>query len=545
MVFGRRALLPALLLLLTATTTTAQPYDPPLPPQYPASYTVMTIAQPYDHFNYLQPLPSAGATWAQRYLVNDTFWGGAGSPIVFYTGAEGTGVEAIFNHSGWIVDVLARNLSALFVMAEHRGFGVSNPWGPVDTFTPDAAHLGLLTLQQSMADYANLIVALRDQYSAWDSPLISVGGSLAGELSTWMRVRYPYLVDMALASSAPILGYPAMADQYGWNAVVADTFQRYGGDECVSLLRQGFWQVPALPLAALSSAFNTCTPADEYTAPYLVSMVWGWAGGAAEDSYPPVPSRHPVLHQCQVIHGSADGVEAFVRMLTVPGQCLNISNEPTAVPAAAATAAAATAAAATAAAATAAPHIAAPGPLLPGLGARRRLQRHRHRRNATNLAWVDTNGWDYLACTDEVHPIGTNNVTDFFPPSPWSLADTTAWCQESFGPLLVPRPLTLPTQFGLLSLPRFAASTSRIIFSSGSSDPWRSQSINATLSPTLPFVLIDQGAHHSDLGGPYNPVPDPETDTPSLVAARALEIEILNGWVREAAEERRRGFKGA
>ncbi len=63
------------------------------------------------------------------------------------------------------------------------------------------------------------------------------------------------------------------------------------------------------------------------------------------------------------------------------------------------------------------------------------------------------------------------------------------------------------------------------------------QSINVTLSPSLPAVIIDQGAHHSDLGGPYNPVPS-SLDTPSLVAARQFEIDTLNAWVKEANEER-------
>lgn len=45
---------------------------------------------------------------------------------------------------------------------------------------------------------------------------MSVGGSLAGEISTWMRMRYPFIVDMALAGSAPVLGFPHLADQYAW-----------------------------------------------------------------------------------------------------------------------------------------------------------------------------------------------------------------------------------------------------------------------------------------------------------------------------------------
>jgi hypothetical protein len=68
-------------------------------------------------------------------------------------------------------------------------------------------------------------------------------------------------------------------------------------------------------------------------------------------------------------------------------------------------------------------------------------------------------------------------------------------------------------------------------------DPWMTQSINVTLSPTLPAIIIDHGAHHSDLGGPYNPVPSSE-DTPSLVAARQFEIDTVNTWIKEIQAER-------
>lgn len=51
-------------------------------------------------------------------------------------------------------------------------------------------------------------------------------------------------------------------------------------------------------------------------------------------------------------------------------------------------------------------------------------------------------------------------------------------------------------------------------------------------------MIISQGAHHSDLGGPFNPVPDLKTDTPSLVAARAFEIATLTQWVADFHKER-------
>jgi lysosomal Pro-X carboxypeptidase len=202
---------------------------------------------------------------------------------------------------------------------------------------------------------------------------------------------------------------------------------------------------------------------------------------------------------CATIQDASNGVEAFQKLLYVPGQCLNISDE----------------------------------------YASSAAQRPKHLLRWSPVgSYIDTNGWDYLSCTEEVHPIGSNNVTDFLPPSNWSLAQTTEWCQYIYGSALSPRPATLPTNFGFWDLARFAASTSRLIFSSGSNDPWMAQSITKTLSPSLPAIIIDQGAHHSDLGGAYNPVPT-ETDVASLVNARQFEIDTINSWLQEAVAERK------
>ena len=48
-------------------------------------------------------------------------------------------------------------------------------------------------------------------------------------------------------------------------------------------------------------------------------------------------------------------------------------------------------------------------------------------------------------------------------------------------------------------LHKFTTITSKIIWSSGSHDPWSSQSVNRSLSPTLLAVMIEGGAHHLDL----------------------------------------------
>ena len=173
-------------------------------------------------------------------------------------------------------------------------------------------------------------------------------------------------------------------------------------------------------------------------------------------------------------------------------------------------------------------------------------------RGPTSLA---NNGWDYLACTTEVHPIGSNNITDFLPPSPYRQDSVQDWCQGMYQTIALndPNPEPHPTMVWMdamqmpdgypmplsKELTRYIGSTSRIIWSSGSHDPWSSQSVNHSLSDTLLALMIEGGAHHSDLGGPGNPVPDAMTDLPSLTKAREFEIATLAGWVAEVKGERK------
>ena len=122
-----------------------------LPPQFPPYYVTKYHTQPTDHFNAINH-----ETFRQRYLVNGTWWGGAGHPILFYTGAEGVGVPAIFSHSGYVL-TLARSLQALVVFAEMRFFGVSMPFNETGSFVLKPARLGLLGVEQTIARRATAV----------------------------------------------------------------------------------------------------------------------------------------------------------------------------------------------------------------------------------------------------------------------------------------------------------------------------------------------------------------------------------------------------
>lgn len=533
---------------LTDPVPCCPPFGPTPPPPFPAKYETQWLTQPRDHFNFFQ----ANQTFQQRYLYFADYWLGPPHPIVFVTCVEAGPAPYYWGEYGWVVDTLAKNLSALVVFAEHRGFGLTYPsvadGGDQSGWIPDAEHAGVLTEAQVLEDFTHLATHLRTNLSAWDSPLIAVGGSLAGEMATWWRVRYPFLVDMALSASAPILGFPGLTDQYGWYKVVTNAFRAVGGDACVDAIRGGFWQTAALTPAQVSAAFNTCTPASlPCHARQVADLVMYWTPTAAElGSYPATdPKRSLTVWGCGVVKGAPSGLAAYQRLLAplAPGQCLNVSwaercdaiNDDDA--------------------------LTTEG----GGGAGGWCATHWD----TDPGCQD--GWGIESCTTEIHPIEANNVTDFFPPSahPFNETDRLLGCQQNYGTNLRVDGLAMPRSFGQLDLARFAATASRIIFSSGSFDPWSAQSINRTLAPTLPFVLIEGGAHHSDIGNKcvggrsaagwrlkkarltrktprcthahshsYNPIPTGD-DTPALVRARLEELAYLNEWVRAFHEERK------
>jgi pimeloyl-ACP methyl ester carboxylesterase len=55
-----------------------------------------------------------------------------------------------------------------------------------------------------MADYAELLTDLKLELGARDSPVIGFGGSYGGMLATWMRIKYPWILDGAIAGPLSI-----------------------------------------------------------------------------------------------------------------------------------------------------------------------------------------------------------------------------------------------------------------------------------------------------------------------------------------------------
>ncbi|XP_024032462.1 lysosomal Pro-X carboxypeptidase-like, partial [Morus notabilis] len=85
--------------------------------------------------------------------------------------------------------------------------------------------LGYLSSTQALADYATLIVDLKRNLSAADSPVVVFGGSYGGMLAAWFRLKYPHVAIGALASSSPILGFENLTRPYSFNDIITQDFK--------------------------------------------------------------------------------------------------------------------------------------------------------------------------------------------------------------------------------------------------------------------------------------------------------------------------------
>ncbi|GMN39488.1 hypothetical protein TIFTF001_008734 [Ficus carica] len=174
-------------------------------------YTESYFAQTLDHFNFY---PKSYQTFQQRYLVNDTFWGGAAnkSPIFVYTGNEGD-IEWFTQNTGFLFEI-APHFKALLVFLEHRFYGKSVPFGGnKDVAYNNTNTLGYLSSTQALADYATLLVDLKKNLSAADSPVVVFGGSYGGTyLENWLSTAYIYtsMTDYPTPSNFlnPLPAYP-------------------------------------------------------------------------------------------------------------------------------------------------------------------------------------------------------------------------------------------------------------------------------------------------------------------------------------------------
>ncbi|EOY08370.1 Alpha/beta-Hydrolases superfamily protein isoform 2 [Theobroma cacao] len=283
-------------------------------------YKARYFTQILDHFNFN---PKSYQTFQHRYLINDTYWSGPekNSPIFVYTGNEGD-IEWFAQNTGFMFDV-APYFKALLVFIEHRFYGKSIPFGgDKDIAYSNASTLGYLTSTQALADYATLIIDLKKNLTADDSPVVVFGGSYGGMLATWFRLKYPHIVIGALASSAPILNFENITSPYSFNNIITQDF-RSESENCYKVIKGSWEQIEDTGsrsggLELLRKSFRICKnyiDADALESWLTTAFVY-----TAMTDYPtpsnflnPLPA-YPVKQMCKSIDDPTTGNDSFAKL---------------------------------------------------------------------------------------------------------------------------------------------------------------------------------------------------------------------------------------
>ncbi|KAG9443562.1 hypothetical protein H6P81_014902 [Aristolochia fimbriata] len=466
-------------LLLPTCLSATPPYFPNLGVFFGGSSEAFNFTD-FEIFNYTQTLdhftfrPRSGLTFQQRYAVNSRYWGGANSssPIFVHTGGEAP-LFAGISTTGFFTDN-APHFRALLVYIEHRYYGESVPFGSREEAYRNSTTLGYFNSAQALADYVELITYLKRTLSAENCPVIAAGGSYAGLLAAWLRLKYPHIVYGALASSAPILYFDDTTPIDGYYLIATNDYRQIS-ENCFGVIKQSWSEIDriaTLPngLNILSTKFMTCSVLGK--AVELKAYLKQIYTISAQYDYPP---HYPVQQICSAIDGAPQDSDIlgkiFAAVVAIKGKrpCYDVfeSYFPPSV----------------------------------------------------------LDGWTWQACSEMVFPLYCDAKKTMFEESHIDLQGFSEFCRKAFG--ATPRPHWIATEFGghgmKSVLQKFG---SNIIFSNGLRDPYSSGGVLQNISDSIVAVYTEQGAHCLDLF-PSSP------DAPEwLISQRMAEVKIIEGWLQ-------------
>ncbi|XP_078498167.1 dipeptidyl peptidase 2 isoform X2 [Lissotriton helveticus] len=441
-------------------------------PDYQEKY----YKQVLDHFSFLE---HGSKTFFQRYLITDEYWDKFQGPIFFYTGNE-VDIWECAKRSGFIAELAAT-----------RYYGKSLPNGK---FSTTIENIGLLSVEQALADFVMLIKEIKADSQAEKCPVIVFGSSYGGLLSTYMRIKYPDIVDGALASSAPLYSASGSGDRNQFFADVTAMYQLSSPD-CVDAIRESFREIKDLYIvqdySAISYKMCTCERLEsrenihrlyEFLR-YALTMIAVMNYPYSTDFMGHFPAN-PVKVACDAVQHNSDPILGLHDLVGIfynsTGQvsCYSIYQQ----------------------------FSKCSDPTGCGTG-------------------INAEAWDYQSCTEMTLTFGSNNVTDMFPEIRFSETVREQYCFSKWH--VRPRREWLQIEFWGSDL----KAASNIIFSNGDLDPWANGGVRSNLSASLIAINIQNSAHQMDLRGSNDADPD------SVKEARQLEAVIIQQWVKAAKLE--------
>lgn len=436
------------------------------------NYTEHRFKTKVDHFSFHN-----NKSFEMRYLMADQYWDRDGGPIFIYTGNENA-IESFALSAGALWE-WAPEFRALVIFAEHRFFGSSLPFGDRSFESPD--HLGYLSSEQAMADYADLLLHLKYTLpGAQKSPVVAFGGSYGAMLAAWVRLKYPHLVDAALASGGPFNMPPGLAPCSTYSEAVTNAYRRES-EACAGAIRKSWPALQQLGSTVsgsklLREKFKTCQPLHPNNYTIFRDMVRDTYGVLAMVNYPDEADlvgslpANPVKVVCDYFVnarrtklGPVDAAAKAMAMFMAGNstrQCLDVF-----------------------------------------------------------LYQTNLRSYQFMTCTTLMQPFCGNGVSDMFYPFTWNATAEKERCQREFG--------ITPDFYGTVLMyggSKFSTATN-IIFSNGELDPWSALGIHEPPSDEVVVLEIPGAAHHTDLrfAGP--------ADSEAVKQARIVEKNYIRQWI--------------
>nr|XP_055178121.1 thymus-specific serine protease [Nyctereutes procyonoides] len=446
------------------------------------------LEQPLDPFN-----ASDTRSFLQRYWVNDRHWTSQRGPVFLHLGGESSlrSSSVLRGHP----TALAPAWGALVIGLEHRFYGLSVPAGGLDV-----AQLRFLSSRHALADVASARLALARLFNvSTSSPWICFGGSYAGSLAAWARLKFPHLIFASVASSAPVR---ATLDFSEYNEVVSRSLTRTalgGSPECRAAASAAFAEVErrlhagGATRSALRSELGACSPLDRAEdQAELLGALQALVGGAVQyDAQAGVPLS--VRGLCGLLlegpsnrsrsapyHGLRRAVQVVMHSL---GQrCLSFSRAETVA------------------------QLKVTDSQMSGVGDRQ---------------------WLYQTCTEFGFYITCEGPRCPFSQVP-ALPSQLELCEQVFG-LSASSVVQAVAQTNSYYGGQTPGAT-QVLFINGDTDPWHVLSITQASGPLESALLIPSASHCMDMA------PERPSDSPSLRLGRQSIFQQLQTWLRLAEE---------
>ncbi|KAJ8682094.1 hypothetical protein QAD02_017886 [Eretmocerus hayati] len=277
------------------------------------------IEQPIDHFNHRD-----NRTWKMRYFEEDKYFNNSG-PIFVMLGGEWT-ISPGYLQTG-LMHSLAEQHGALMFYTEHRYYGKSRP-----TKDMSSSHLQYLSVDQALADVAYLMKQVKNERNIEKSKVIVFGGSYAGNMAAWIRIKYPHLIQGAVASSAPVR---AKADFPEYYQVVTKSLKKYN-EACSETINTALEQIKQLLLSEggqeeIKKAFNFCSTvnatSEKDTSFFMNYLAEVFAGTVQYNKVNHTSNTSGISKVCDRMMNATDGKEyqRLARLTQKGSSCKNIT----------------------------------------------------------------------------------------------------------------------------------------------------------------------------------------------------------------------------